>query len=73
MTKNTLITIRKNPNYVRYLREHSYWYKLLNRNPDNLNKFVEEVKENYKLRTVDKIEKFTSMIDLASKLMETMK
>ena len=26
--------IKNNPNYQRYIRENSYWYKILNRTPE---------------------------------------
>lgn len=54
--------ISSNENYKNYLREHSYWYKVLNRDPGKFNDFVDEVKERYKLRTTDKLS------DLADKM-----
>ncbi len=56
--------INSNPNYKKYLRENSEWYKLLNRNPDNFNLFVKEVKKEYKLRTEDKIQKALDTIEI---------
>ena len=49
------IMIDSNPDYKRYLRTNSYWYKTLNRNPLMIDNFIREVKEKYKLRTTDKI------------------
>ena len=49
------IIIDSNPDYKRYLRTNSYWYKILNRNPFLIDDFIREVKEKYKLRTTDKI------------------
>ena len=31
--------IKSNPRYIEYLREHSYWYKFLNRNPNSFGAF----------------------------------
>ena len=45
------IMLDSNPEYKRYLRSNSYWYKTLNRNPEMINNFIDEVKEKYKLRT----------------------
>ena len=42
--------IKSNPLYIKYLHENSYWYKILNRNPDMINDFINEAKTNYKLR-----------------------
>ncbi len=71
MSLETQFRLKSNPNYLRYLREHSYWYKSLNRDPSLFRIFEEEVKENYKLRTVDKIEKVMDTIDIIEKLMST--
>ena len=72
MTRDIQVKLRSNPIYIKYLRENSYWYKLLNRNND-FKTFEEEVKINYKLRTVDKVEKIGDTIDLVSKLMSALK
>ena len=36
MNIKTQIQVRSNPNIYRYLREYSYWYKYLNRNPESI-------------------------------------
>ena len=43
MTLDLQFKIKNNPNYVRYLREHSEWYKELNRNPNIFPLFEEQV------------------------------
>lgn len=65
--------IKNNPNYLRYLREHSYWYKELNRNPNNFSLFEEKVKEEYKLRPTDRISKALEMIEMAQTIIATLK
>ena len=60
--------IRNNSNDLRYLREKSYWYKYLNRNKNYIQKFEEEMKENYKIRTEDRMEKLANSLDMMSKL-----
>lgn len=47
--------IKSDANYTKYLRENSYWYKILNRNPEKFSDFVNEMKERYRLRPTDKI------------------
>ncbi len=65
--------IRNNPNYIRYLRQHSIWYKLLNRNPERFREFEELVKEEYKLRTTDKIEHLLDTVELVQNILTTLK
>lgn len=69
MSIDIIVKIKSNQNYLKYLRENSYWYKELNRNPSSFKKFEEEVKTSYKLRTADKIEKVADTIDFMSKIM----
>lgn len=65
--------IKNNPNYLRYLRENSYWYKYLNRNPKLFKQFEEEVKEKYQLRPMDRISKALSTIEMLQSIMSTIK
>ena len=65
--------IKNDPNMTRYLRENSNWYKYLNRNPDYLNAFNEEMKEKYKLRPGDKINNFVDKLDLISSFINVLK
>ncbi len=65
--------LKSNPNYIKYIRENSIWYKLLMRNPNLFNEFVKEVKEKYKLRTVDKLNDAMNTIEMLQMLLSTMK
>lgn len=60
--------IKNNSYYLNYLHEHSYWYKWLNRNPASFQKFEEEVKDFYGLRTSDKINKALTTFELLTTL-----
>ncbi len=62
-----------NPDYKRYLRSNSYWYKTLNRNPEMINNFIDEVKEKYKLRTSDKLSDLIDKIDMVSKFINVLR
>lgn len=64
--------LRENPLYVKFLRENNIWYKILNRNPNNFDLFIKEMKIKYKLRTSDKIEKITDTLDIVSNLFSNM-
>jgi len=73
MTLDVQFKLKGNPNYINYLRQNSYWYKILNRNPDLINEMVKEMKDRYKLNTGDKIERIgekLSMIDTILKVIE---
>lgn len=65
--------IKNNPKYLQYLRENSYWYKILNRNPLMFDRFVEKVKEDYKLRASDKISKALSTIEMFQNIISSLK
>ena len=67
------ILLDSNPNYKEYIRNNSYWYKTLNRNPDMINVFLEEVKEKYKLRASDKIDNLIDKIDMVNKFMDILR
>ena len=64
MTLDIIFRINKDDNLHRYLREHSYWYKLLNRDPKLINKMNEDMKKEYKLTLEDKVNDITSKINL---------
>ena len=65
--------IRENPNYLKYLRSHSYWYKLLNRNSNNFRAFENEVRKEYKLTKADRISKTLDTIEMMEKIISTLK
>lgn len=64
--------LKENYLYTKYLREHSYWYKLLIREPKLINKFIDEVKTFYKLRPSDKINNTLETINIISNLFNNM-
>ena len=65
--------IKNNPKYLQYLREHSYWYKILNRNPLMFRAFEEKVKEDYRLRASDRITKALSTIEMVQNIFTSLK
>lgn len=65
--------IKRNPLYLEYLHKHSYWYKILNRNPEKFNEFVEEVKNTYHLKPTDKIKKALDTVDMLSAVLSSFK
>jgi hypothetical protein len=73
MTLDIQFKLKSNPYYIQYLRENSYWYKILNRNPSMFNKFTEEVKREYHLRTSDKISKTLSTLEMLTNVVSNLK
>lgn len=73
MQVETRIFINNNPNLKKYLKEHSTWYKYLNRNPRFLKDMEEEMKKEYKLTPEDRIEKIGESINLVSSLLSVLK
>lgn len=67
------ILLDSNPDYKRYLRSNSYWYKTLNRNPNMINVLIEEAKEKYKLRKTDKINSFVDKLDMINKFIDVLR
>lgn len=73
MTLEVQFKLKSNPIYLTYLHDHSYWYKTLNRNPNKINDFIEEVKDEYHLRTSDKISKALDTFEMLSSVLKTLK
>ena len=73
MNLQTQFTIKNNYLLQRYIREHSYWYKILNRNPELLYKMNENMKKEYKLTTADRINNISEKLTLIQTFMNMMK
>ena len=72
MINEVIIQIKKNPMLYHYLKYHSYWYKILLRNPLLLNDLINDMKEDYKLTTKDKIESISQKMQMVSSLLEVL-
>lgn len=73
MTLDLQFKLKSNPMYLKYLHENSYWYKVLNRDPDKFSSFVEELKTNYKLRPSDRLNKALSTFEMVSAIISSLK
>lgn len=73
MTIDLQYKIKDNEYYLRYLRQNSNWYKLLNRNPNNFKAFEEEVRTVYKLTKADKISRTLDTIEMLEKVLSTLR
>lgn len=56
----------------RYLRENSHWYKILNRHPEFINDMIQEMKDNYKLNTGDKIERLGERLSMVESILKVL-
>ncbi len=65
--------IKNNEYYLKFLRQNSDWYKLLNRNPANFKMFEEKAKELAKARRMDKLSDTLNTIEMLEKVLSTLK
>lgn len=68
-----LTKLQENPLYIKYLRENSHWYKIINRNPLMINEMIEEMKTRYKMKPMDRISNVFDSISLISKIISATK
>ena len=73
MTIDLQYKINSDMNYLRFLREHPYWYKRLNRDPGSFNAFVREMKDKYELKPSDRINKLLNNITLIQSFLDVIK
>lgn len=65
--------LKSNPKYIQFIRENSYWYKILNRNPRMFSEFESKVREYYKLRLSDRLTKTLSTIEMIQNVISSLK
>ena len=73
MNLETIVKIKNNALLQKYIRENSYWYKILNRNPNYIEYLIDEMKVKYKLTTADKINDLSDKLDLIRAFMNAFK
>ena len=73
MTIATQIKLINTKNHYKYLKENSNWIKELNRNDNNIEKFLEFTKDKYSLRITDKVYDFVDNIDMIQKVLSVLK
>lgn len=65
--------LNNNPLIKKYLREHSYYYKNIIRNPSFINEINMLMKKDYHLTLPDKLDKIKDNISLVNTFMEVLK
>lgn len=73
MKVNTRIYIESNPYLKKYLKEHSYWYKYLNRDESLIKEMEQEMQKQYKLTMEDRMERVANSLNLVSNIMDIFK
>ena len=73
MTLEIQYRIKNNPNYQRFLRQNSQWYKYRNRNPAYFKNFESQVKEAYSLRLSDRISSTIKTLEILENVMSSLK
>ena len=73
MNINIQFMLDANPYLKKYLREHSYYYKDLIRNPAIINNIEDLMKKEYHLTFPDKLEKIKDNISLLNSFMDILK
>lgn len=69
----TLYALKNDVKMRNFLHENSDWYKHLNRDASNYQKFIKTMKKQYKLNPTDKISSALDNIDLISTVIQTIK
>lgn len=62
--------IQKNPLLKKYLRENSYYYKLLNRNPELIKQMYSDMQKAYKLTLNDRLDKVKDNLVMINSFMD---
>lgn len=65
--------INSDPMLKRFIREYPTWYKTLNRDPSAFNNFVLDMKDKYKLKTSDKINRTLNNISLLQTFLDVLR
>lgn len=73
MTLDIQFKLKSNPMYKQYLRENSYWYKILTRHPEEFKNFEESAKHYFKMTPADKIGRVLETVELLGSFMSALK
>ena len=73
MNLNLQYKINQDPKQKQFLRENSHWYKYLNRSESYYKEFINDMKDKYKLKPTDRLNKMIDDINLVSSFLEVLK
>ena len=73
MTTDVKIKISSDPRLVSFIRQYPIWYKRLNRNPLLFREFNEDMKDKFKIRPSDKLNKTLENISMIQAFLDVLK
>ena len=73
MDLETQYKIKSDPRLQRFIRENSYWYKYLNRDPYLFKDFYNDMLDKYKLTRKDKLNKVLDNINMIQSFLDVLK
>ncbi len=73
MTTEIQLKINSDPRLITFIRQYPYWYKRLNRNPLLFKEFENDMKDKYKIRTSDKLNKTLENISMIQAFLNVLK
>jgi len=73
MNLNLQYRIKQDPRQLQFLRENSYWYKYLNRSESYYKEFINDMKDKYKLKPTDRLNKMIEDINMFSTFLDVLK
>ena len=73
MNLNLQYKIYQDPKQHQFLRENSYWYKYLNRSEIFYKDFLNDMKDKYKLKPIDKLNKISNDIEMIRTFLDVLK
>lgn len=73
MNLNLQYRINQDQRLKQFLRENSYWYKYLNRGELYYKDFINDMKDKYKLKPTDRINKMMDNINMISSFLDVLK
>ena len=72
MELSILYKIKSEKKYYDFLRGNSYWYKYLNRNPDNFKLFLNAYKKYSREATTNKVNDTINTIDMVTNILKVL-
>ncbi|MBP3841784.1 MAG: hypothetical protein IK997_06685 [Bacilli bacterium] len=73
MRQDIKIKIDSNPNLKKFLKENSYWYNYLNRDPSSIKFMEDEMKKRFNLTPEDKLKKMNNNIAIVKEFLDILK
>lgn len=73
MKLDVMLRINQDIRQKNFLRENSYWYKYLNRDSTYYRDFLDDMKDKYKLKPTDKLNKIMDDIEMVRTFLDVLK